>query len=66
MAINVGAFVAMRLLREADERRVEEEPTPAPAYSCSNCHHHYDLTTDSVSCCACCEEGEYYWPIKRK
>lgn len=74
MAFNVGAFVAMRLYQEQVQRAKKEmiknreiqNHNESKSYSCSKCHHNFSSEADSVSACACCEEGEYYWPINRK
>lgn len=33
-------------------------------YNCLKCCHYWQETTDDVSCCNCCEDGEFYVPIK--
>lgn len=33
-------------------------------YQCWKCHNHYEITTDAVACCNCCDNGEFYDPIE--
>ena len=32
-------------------------------YQCCKCRNHYEITTDAVACCNCCDDGEFYDPI---
>lgn len=33
-------------------------------YQCWKCTNHYEITTDAVACCNCCDDGEFYDPIE--
>ena len=33
-------------------------------YQCCKCKNHYEITTDAVACCNCCDDGEFYDPIE--
>ena len=33
-------------------------------YQCWKCKNHYEITTDAVACCNCCDDGEFYDPIE--
>lgn len=57
MALNVGAFVAMRLYQQSVERYKKQTQ---PKQNCSKCSHVGQETTDDVACCNCCEDGEFY------
>ena len=57
MALNVGAFVAMRQIKQKEEERKKNRK---PSYNCSKCSHVGQETTDDVACCNCCDDGEFY------
>ena len=48
---------------EEDDWDAETEDTDEE-WDCSRCFHQYSGTADSFSCCACCECGEFYDPIR--
>ena len=33
-------------------------------YQCCKCKKHYEITTDALACCNCCDDGEFYDPIE--
>ena len=35
-------------------------------YHCWKCKNHYEITTDAVACCNCCDDGEFYDPIEEE
>ena len=35
-------------------------------YQCYKCKNHYEITTDAVACCNCCDDGEFYDPIEEE
>jgi hypothetical protein len=57
MALNVGAFVAMRQVKQREEERKKNRK---PSYDCSKCSHVGAETTHDVACCNCCENGDFY------
>jgi hypothetical protein len=57
MALNVGAFVAMRQVKQREEERKKSRK---PSYDCSKCSHVGAETTHDVACCNCCENGDFY------
>lgn len=32
-------------------------------FACTNCFHHYNVSTDSIACCNCCENCEFFEPV---
>ena len=63
MALNVGAFVAMRQIRQREEERKKNRK---PSYNCSTCSHVGAETTDDVACCNCCEDGEFFDSVEEE
>ena len=35
-------------------------------YQCWKCKNHYEITTDAVACCNCCDDGEFYDPVEEE
>ena len=42
----------------------DADPTEGEGWSCARCFHEYSGSSDSVSCCACCENGDFFTPIE--
>jgi hypothetical protein len=35
-------------------------------YNCSHCWNQFQFTTDAVASCNCCEDGEFFVPMKEE
>lgn len=49
---------------EEDDWDTEPAEEEDEKWSCARCFHEYSGSPDSVSCCACCENGDFFTPIE--
>lgn len=61
MALNVGAFTAMRQVKQREEERKKNRKA---SYDCAACSHVGQETADDVACCNCCNDGEFFDEIE--